>query len=501
MSINAIFNAASTSLAVQRMALDVTSENIANVNTEGYSRQRVIMGTAPASSHNGFPLGSGVFVSAVQRIYDDVLNKQISDGNSSLGSSDSKLKSLQQLEPYLNEISGNSLGDAMQGLADAWQALSLNPAGIAERQTVMGRAAILTDTFHQINGNIQNVQSYTDLNITAVATDITSKAKEIANLNIQILTTEQATGNANELRDRRDLLILQITKQAAVTSSEQANGMVNVNLLGGESLVSGTQYATLYTNAAGPPVTQNTILITATGNPPPANDPATNTDVTATIGGSNNSRGEIGGLLYVRDTSMPAYIAKLDELAYNLAYQTNEQHAAGWNLNYNTGQTFFSPAAGSSTPPAAAADYAGYSASITLAKKVNNPLIDIDTNDIAAADTNPATGGIGNNKNALKLSDLASTAVAFSGGVMSTTSAYYSSLVASVGVDLQSLKNLTAQNEAFVRQLNNLRESTSGVSLDEELTNLIKYQKAFEGAARVVNTATQMLDTVLNMIR
>jgi flagellar hook-associated protein 1 len=500
MSISSIFNSASTSLAAQRAALDVTSENISNVNTEGYSRQRVIMETGPTITKNGLPVGGGVYVASVQRIYDDVLNKQINDGTSLQGNNDAKLQTLQQVEPYLNEISGNSIGDAMQGLSDSWQSLSLNPAGISERQTVLGKAQILVDTFHQVSDGITNAQNFTDQSLTAVATDVTAKAKEIADLNTQIRMTEMANGNANELRDRRDLLIQNLSKQVGVSYTEQSDGM-KVTLLGGETLVSGAQYATLYTNKVGPGVTNNELRITAAGAPPPATNPAGDVNVTSTIGGSNNSKGAIGGLLYARDTAMPAYLGKLDELAYNLSYQINTQHAAGWNLNNTTGQAFFSTAAGSTTPPALPADYAGYSSSIALAKKSSNPLVDIDTNDIAAADTNPLTGGIGNNKNALLLAGVANTQVAFSGGVMSTTANFYNSLVANIGVDVQGSKNLSAQNDAFVRQLNNLRASNSGVSLDEELTNLIKYQKAFEGASKVISTASQMMDTLLGLIR
>lgn len=492
MSISAIFNSATSSLTAQRIALDVTGENISNVNTEGYSRQRVIMETAPTTTHNGFPLGGGVNVASVQRIYDNVINKQIVDGSTLQSNNESKLSVLQQIEPYLNELSGNSIGDALQGLSDSWQSLSLNPAGISERQTVLGKAQILADTFHQVGDGIVNAQSFADQSLTSVATDVTSKAAEIADLNIQIHSTEQASGNANELRDRRDLLVLQISKQVGITYAEQPDGTMSVNLLGGESLVSGNKYATLYTNAVGPSVTTNEIRITAVGSPPAAANPATDSNVTSTIGGSNNSKGEIGGFLYARDTALPAYLAKLDELAYNVAYQVNTQHAAGWTLNNAPGGNLFSPAT-PDAPPAPAATYAGYSSIIGVA--ITN------TNDIAAADTNPLTGGVGNNKNALLLAGLANTQISFSGGVMSTTANFYNSMVAGIGVDVQSSKNLTAQNEAFVKQLTTLRDSNSGVSLDEELTNLIKYQKAFEGASKVVSTASQMLDTVLNMIR
>ena len=493
MGISSIFNTAATSLVAQRIALDVTGENIANVNTEGYSRQRVVLETAPSTTHiSGFPLGSGVNVTGVQRIYDNLLNKQINDGISVQGNSEQRLSSLKQLEPYFNELTGNALGDAMQGLSNAWQSLSLNPSGLAERQTVIGKAIILTDTFHAVNNSITNVQAFADQSITSVATDISQKAKDIANLNSQIVTTEQASGNANELRDKRDLLIQQLSKEVGITSAEQPNGSVTVKLLGGQDLVVGINYATVYSNQVGPPVTNNTVLMTATGNPPPAKVPATDTNVTATIGGANNSTGQIGGLLYVRDTAMPGYLAKVDELAYNLAQQINSVHAAGWNLNNATGVNFFNPVT-PTIPPAPAATIAGYSKNLAVAIT--------STNDISAADVNPAIGGTGNNKNALLLKDLADTPVAFSGGVLESTSSYYNSLVSSVGVDVQSATNLDAQNTGFVKQLGTLRDSNSGVSLDEELINLMKYQKAFEGAAKVINTATQMLDTLLGMVR
>lgn len=492
MGIGALFNSASSSLAAQRVALDVTGQNIANVNTDGYSRQRVILESAQVTTHNGFPLGSGVNVASVQRVYDAILNRQINDGSSLMSNNQSKLNMLKQIEPYLNELSGNSIGDAMQGLSDAWQSLSLNPAGISERQTVLGKAQVLVDTFHQVSDGLVSSQVFADTSLTAVTSDVTSKAREIANLNVQIKSSELSSGNANELRDRRDLLLQQISSSVSVTYTERSNGTIDVNLLGGEALVSDNTYATLYTDPGAGGVTSNTIRITALGDPPATATPAFDTNVTATIGGSNNSKGEIGGLLTIRDSSIPNYLDKLDELAYNLAYQTNTQHTAGWNLNNATGVAFFTP--GTVTPPpAGSAVFSGYSSSIKVALS--------NTNDIAAADASPLTSGIGNNKNALIMAGLSNKQVTFSGGAMATTADYYSSLVAGVGVDVQSAKNMTAQNQAFVQQLGNLRDSNSGVSLDEELTNLIKYQKAFEGASKVITTAAQMLDTVMGLIR
>lgn len=498
MGIDAIMNNATTSLRAQRVAIEVTGENISNVNTPGYSRQRVIMQDGPVTTHNGFPLGNGVQIASVQRIYDSAVVRQINNGNSAFGNSDARTKSLQQLEPFFNEIAGNALGDAMQQFADSWQTLSQNPTGMAERQTVLGRATILTDTFHQLNDGVRTVQTFAENSLTGAATDITTAAKEIASLNLQIKQSLSANANANELMDRRDYLIQELSKKASVTYAEQSDGTVNINLQGGEALVSGLQYAMVYTNpvATTDPNLANPsseIRISALGFPPSANT-FTDANVTATIGGINNSLGEVGGLLQIRDTVLPGYLDKLDELAYNLAYQVNTQHAAGWNLNNVTGVAFFTPAT-AVVPPVTAATYKGYSSSSGIQVALTT------TNEIAAADANPLLAGIGNNKNALLMAQLAGKTVSFSGGAQTTTASFYNTLVSGVGVDVQAAKNESDQNENFLRQLNNVQQSVSGVSLDEELTSLIKYQKAFEGASRVVNTATQMIDTLLNMIR
>jgi flagellar hook-associated protein 1 FlgK len=125
------------------------------------------------------------------------------------------------------------------------------------------------------------------------------------------------------------------------------------------------------------------------------------------------------------------------------------------------------------------------------------------TNEIAAADTNPLTGGSGNNSNALALAALKDLQVPFTtgGGASASVTSYYNAIVSGIGVDVQTFQNASAQGESYVAQLNNLRESNSGVSLDEEMANMIKYQKAFQGAAKMITTATDMMDIVLGMVR
>ena len=562
--INSILNTANSSIIAQRVAMDVTGENIANVNTPGYSRQRAVMETAPVTNSNGFPLGNGVQVNSVKRFYDAVLQKNIIDGNSTLQNNQSRLTSLQAIEPSFNDVSTDGLGKSIQDFFDSWQALSGNAAGTPERQAVLSRAQIMVDNFHQVNQALRDVQVNANRSLDGITAEITLKAKSIASLNDQINQTELVGASSSELRDQRDYLAQELAKKVGASFTEERNGTLTVRLVNGSTLVDGNQYATVYTSPLplNPPDANNVnpsnhILITAIGNPPPANKPSTDADISATIGGPRNSQGEIGAMLSMRDTVVPDYLQKLDELAYNLAAQVNTQHKQGWNLNNTVGSDFFKvtstpntitginttgfnvgdsvsgpgipsgtmiaridgPAQITLTPPlmqsiasgtvftfpsgaqaGKATGIAGYSSNdTTLGISLNIS----STNEIAAADTNPLNGGSGNNSNALALAGIKDQQVPFTtgGGASSSVMSYYNAMVSSVGVDVQAAQNASDQGESYVAQLNNLRESNSGVSLDEEMTNMIKYQKAFQGAAKVITAATDMMDTVLGMVR
>ena len=279
------------------------------------------------------------------------------------------------------------------------------------------------------------------------------------------------------MRDQRDYRIQELATKVDVSYSEQSDGTMTVSLPGGETLVEGNRYATVATEDVSS-TGLNRIMFTPIGG-------GASTDVTATIGGTDNSRGEIGGTLQVRDEIVPGYLARLDEMANQLVTAVNSQHNSGYGLD-GTQNNFFDPAGVTS-------------ATISL-----NGALTPDK--IAAAGQDPTSflSGPGDNENALALAQLKNASLTFTvdgTSTASTVSSYYSALVSKVGVDTQNAENTTLQNQSFLKQLNTLRESNSGVSLDEELTNLIKYQRAFEASARMITAASDMLDTVMGMIR
>lgn len=519
MGINDIFNIGVSGVTASRLAIEVTGENMANVNTAGYSRQITHFETGPTITSRGFALGTGVNVASVQRSYDALLQRQIVDANSSQQQALTRQKAMDQIEPLFNELAANGLGDAVQKFFGAWQDVSVNPSGAPERQALLARAQILVDTFHQTSASLKIAQQFADDSLGTITADISDKAKNIASLNSQILMTERLGTNANELRDQRDLLVTELARKTGITYSENPDGTLKIQLPdpsgagGGEVLVDGIQYATVYADNAGG-TTLNDIYITAIGNPPPATNTATDTKVTATIGGPNdstkaadNSLGEIGGVLKVRDEIVPDLLESVDELAFQIATQVNDIHYNSFGLKNGaayTGNNFFSfgALAVNPGPPPAPATNLDVGQEIAI-----NPVVKSDLDKIAAADAMvTVTGdGRGNNIQALALASLQNTGVTFnlpSGGTMqSTFGGYYGSLASSVGIMKQDASNVATHGESFLLQLNNLRESNSGVSLDEELTNLIKYQKAFEGSSRLISTATQMMDTILGLVR
>ncbi len=481
MSINSLLETGKVALNAQKLALEVTGENITNVNTPGYSRQTTILETAPTTLERGFPLGSGVEVAAVQRTYDAFLARQINSQNAINGQGQSSNAALQRVQTLFNEFTTSGLGQSLQGFFNAWQDLTANPQGVPERQAVLSQGQQVVDNFHNISTSLNGVKNDMDFSLSGTISTMNNSLQQIATLNREIKVVEiQSGGNANEMRDQRDLLIRQLSQSVGVTFAEQPDGQVNVTLPNGDALVTGDKAATfsLQPNAANSGY--NDVMLTPPGSVAAINE-TTYLESAITPGGT------IAGSLTIRDTKVNRYLSDLDELAANLATQVNTVHAAGFGLT-GAQNNFFTPPA--SAPPVASP---GYSASIAL--NISS------VNDVAAADADPTTAsGPGNNVNAQNIADIYNKPVAMSSGTM-TLESFYNALVGKVGVDVQKSGQAETQSSGVLQQLDNLRESNSGVSLDEELSNLVKYQKAYEGAAKLINVGTDMLDTVIGLIR
>ena len=472
MSISSVLDIGKTGLIAQQLALDVTSDNITNVNTPGYMRQTPVLQTAPSTIVNGNSLGSGVQVSAVQRSYDGFLQSQIVAENSASGQANTTNSALQMVQTQFNDLSSSGLATSLQTFFSSWQDLSANPQGVPEREAVLSAGQQLASDFNQISGNLTGQQASMDQSLTGLTADINNQLTQVAALNGQIREAEAQGGQANDMSDQRDLLIQQLATNVGVTATQQQDGTISVNLSSGQALVTGTKAASLSLQASSTNSGYSDVMLTSPGG-------VSAIDVTSSIGGPNNSQGNIGATLQMRDTTVPGYLSSLNELASTVASQVNAVQSAGYGLTGTTGLPFFSASA----------------TAATMAVNITS------TSDIAAAAADPtgAGGGTGDNLNAQKMANLYTAPLAMTGGTM-TMADFYNGLVGKVGVDVQAAGNAQTQATSMVSQLSNLQDSNSGVSLDEELTNLTKYQYAYQGAAKLINVGTEMLDTLLGMV-
>lgn len=314
-------------IAAQR-ALATASHNIANVNTEGYSRQRVALGTnAPQFSGNGY-IGSGTQVSGITRIYDTFLINQVRTNTSA----NSQLQSYYSMTSQVDNLLADNragLAPALQDFFNAVQGVANDPASIPARQVMLSTATALTDRFHYFDRRLSDLNSGVNSQLASAVSEINSLAAGIAKLNSSIITAQGASIGQlpNDLLDQRDTLIAKLATQVAVTTVPQDDGAVNVFIGNGQSLVLGAQSNTLSTstNAFDPSRHEVTIAV---GN------------VSTTI--TDNLIGGItGGLLDFRRTVLDSAQNALGRLADGLATTFNAQHGAGQDLNGALGTSFF----------------------------------------------------------------------------------------------------------------------------------------------------------------
>jgi len=349
--------------------------------------------------------------------------------------------------------SDSGIGDAITKFFDSLQALSTNPSDSSLRQAVLTAAGNLATIFNTNAGNLQTQRGNLDLNVIQTVGQINSLTSQIAGLNQQIANLENVHADASTLVDQRGNLI------------KQLSGLIDVNVIPTESGIS-------LTTSNGTPLVaeeRNFPLSTQIESDGTHDVFSGSNDVTKLI-----SSGKLGGLLDTRDTGIPALQSDLDQLAAGLANALNTANAQGFDLNGNQGGNLFVP------PPAS-----GVGAAAGLAVAITDPAL------IAAS----SDGTPGSNGNLAVLSAVHDQAVA--GG--QTPLDFYANIVFKVGNDTSNASADSDASQLILQQLNDQRSQVSGVSLDEEATDLVRFQTAYQAAARVVTTVNQMLDTVVNL--
>lgn len=466
-----IFHTGKSALMTQQQGIAVTGHNIANVNTPGYTRQRLKLETNfPVDSEPG-QLGMGVGATEVQRVYDRFVNSQIRNENMSLGQWETYSSSLQRLERVFDEISGYGLNAAMSQFWNAWQDLANNPGGQAERVALTTKGETLTTTFRKLREDMVNVQKDADSSIKLTINDVNDITRQIADLNDKIARAEVVGQNANDYRDKRDLLLGRLSEIIDVSSFETDDGKITVMMDSGKPLVENLSSWELGVEPDGMGSGfSNVVWIDSSG---------TSVDITDKISG-----GKFKGWLDIRDTAVPKYLSSFDAMASKMIQEVNDLHSAGYGLvNAATGLPYES---------------VDFFTGSTAADIAVNTVVVNDYRAVAASATQ--LGIPGDNANAIGIANLQLKLTMQGTPPTSTFDEYFSSMIGELGSEVLGAENAYQYESDMVSLLENYRENISGVSLDEEMVELVEYQKGYEAAARLIGTVDEMLDSLFNLI-
>lgn len=468
-------NLGARSLQVQQQAIEVAGHNLANVNNPAYARQRLAVATSPPIPTPIGPFGTGVDAVAVRQLRDALLDAQITRETSVRGYLDATLQALQLGQAILGQTidrqtgaaealagieglgSQFSLAEELSALFSAFQSLSTQPSSLSERQNVLAAAENLAGTLRQLDGRLAALRDALHQSLQTEVLKANQLLAEIANYNRQIVAAEaggQVT--ANDLRDARQQRLEELARIVPIQTVAQSNGAVDVTV-NGVTLVSGVHLQdtlALYDAGAG-----RLLVQTTQGGPA----------LTLTSG-------TLQGTIEARDGALQTLRDDLNALAAALIREVNALHRPGYSLTGSTGADFFT---GTN-----AADIA-----------VNRALLEQPALLQAAGQPNAP----GDNQVALALAQLAGQRHADLGH--QTFSQFYAQTVARLGQGLDWTNRALADQEAVEKMLLRQRDAISGVSVDEEMTDLIKFQKAFEASAKLIATLDEMLSTVVNMKR
>jgi flagellar hook-associated protein 1 FlgK len=451
-SITSLLGTMQTALSAQQAGIDVTGQNIANVNTPGYVKRSAILETQPNLPGDT----GGVDVAEIQRAFDAFTFSQVLVQHGQQGAADERSSALGEAQAVVAPQGGATISDAMSAFFASVQTMTASPSDPSARSAVLAQAAQLAQSFSTTAGGLAQVQSSMLSQAQGVAGEVNQDLSQIARLNAQIAQAQGSGDNAPDLRDTRDTLVTDVADKIGAKVVADPSGSVTLFAAGGV-LVSGNTASSLSVSLDG----AGAMAVTArqTGGRP--------IDLTAGV-----TDGTLGGLREARDVDIAQTATQLDGLAYSFASAVNAVQSSGYGLDGATGRPLFAPPA----------QIAGAAASMAVDPSVAGQPGNIG----AAASAQDVPGG---NDVAIQLSQLASQALG-SGG---TPAQQFGTIAAQLGSAKSAADSDSATRADMVTQAENLNSSASGVSLDEEMVNLTKFQQAFQAATRVLQVADELL--------
>ncbi len=475
-------------LVVSQKAIELTSHNISNANTEGYTRQRLVtQGIDPAAglSHFSNPgyaaVGLGVEIVSIDQIRNPFLDTQYRQEASLASAWNTRSESLGYIESLFNELTGTGLGEAFDQFSQSVQELTKNPSAAENRTNMLQNAISLVETFAHYTAQLDEIQLNQDTSAGNMVAEINTQARSIADLNTQIAMYELSGNKANDLRDQRGLLLDQLAERIDFSAHENSQGELQV-FVGGQILIDHQETRAVLASPTRPnpldPAGANLNELVWADNATPF--AITSGSLKATLDLRDGDTADDAGIVYLKN--------QLDRLARSLADTFNAIHSTGWTL----------PDSGTGTASQTGLDFfvSADGGPVTAGTIQVSAQIKGDTNLIAASDQQiTEVSQLGNNRQALKLAGLFdSTSIPD----IESYSGFLNGLVSTIAVECRQANNTAANEKTLLRAIDAQRDQISGVSMDEETANLIKYQHSYNAAARVISTIDEMLDVLVN---
>jgi flagellar hook-associated protein 1 FlgK len=437
-------------------AIEVIEHNVANVNTRGYRRQAAsLSATAPSqiygSEHGpgAGQRGTGVTVDSIQRFSLDFFDGRFREALAGTKNWQMQQEALTQIESTLAETGSDGLTTRLDAFWSGWQLVAADPTNTSLRQALLDETGALTKAFNRRAESLTRLRDDQNAAVSSRVGEINTLGQRVAELNAEISRVLSLGEQPNDLLDQRDLLLDRLAESCGAVSSIQKNGEAVVTI-GGHILVTGHDALRL-TTRPGNPDSSVSEVVWESGQPFKA------------------PGGELKGILHARDQVIPQQRAALDSLAAHLAGSVNTLHSAGYGLDGSHGQALFT-------------------GSNAMDLRLNGL---VNARSLAASTVN---GEQANSALADAIFNLKTTAVI--GG--ETLNGFYTRTVTGLGLELQRVKASAGHYGAVSSALGQQRESVAGVSLDEEAANLVKAQKAYQAAARVMTAYDELLDRIIN---
>ena len=485
-----LFSIGRSSLRTSKRSLETTSHNIANSNTEGYSRQVITTETNTPVGAGKNIYGTGVNVRSVRRSHDALVEKKLNNSLSQNHFDKERGSKLGQVEEIFNEINSDGMNKILNRFFNSFRELSNQPENEVVRSIVRDNANIVVEDFKRIHDSITGVKENIDASLSAAVEDINAQANRIAELNREIVRLENQGGQSGDLRDQRDNSVRQIAEYLPVNTYEDGNNQYIVNIVGAGSLVAGG-----VTN----PLSASKISSNGEG----AYDGEGKIEIFFDSNKSNPlstkvRSGRIGALLKTRNEEVTQLRSQVDEMAHGLVHSTNAIHRRGYanrevkmdqqgniindpRMGPMTGINFFKE-------PLDLKQAANF---IELSDEVKSDLNNIST---GLAPNSP-----GDNRIAIAIAKLQHEKILGEGS--KTFEETYLQSVGKIGVAVSKSAINTEQSGGILAQAKSIKERISGVSIDEETTNMVKFQHAYDASAKMMKTADEMFDSVLGMLR